>query len=624
MSDLPQMPLTTGTMASRLALDTSGESLNNLIVEEPHTLLSYRYRALVPKNGALFTKSAKLVDALTGRELVVGIDYRFAVQYQSLALLYGQDVAAAIIVINPDVSMNVLLTYQAVGDDYVYNIPALQQLLSTDNETEVSKSFLDLQNRDLQVMASPHYHPLGDGMGFEYLVFAIESLMRVLTLGDNKILASMFERIDIKLQDIAQQAIGRQDGELMVLMTRFVKGFTKERLGLGNVPNYPEATEQDGRNASNPKFNLGSDINNRMTTLKTLVAFREELMQYLVSRETTGLGGIYGTYLLPTLAGIESMTNGSRFIVDSMDAAAIAGIPYDPQIYPDRTVPSNRWSLTKITNNINNRGGLLQAVNMQTGQMYIGVMSYPTTTAQIVWRRQSTEADMASTLDMLTKHIMNTNNPHKLKAADVDLDQVENLRVADRVTIMARKPLREYMTYDGLLLFMSAFMSGDWTIDDSEGTTPEQKAKARKAYTTLFASAGICDKDPGLVLQNAPRVPESTVPPRGQPAGWYCEGTTKVMKITDGFGGYFIENTLSSSDCGFIAEVANYEIRDQNQGLIGLGFKVGGRVDAAATVALQNADGQTVCFIYNTPASGRTVVVQNSAGTVLGYAIDPR
>lgn len=618
------MPLTVGTMASRLALDTSGKSLNNLIVEEPHTLLSYRYRALVPKNGAFFTEGVKLIDSIDGRELIVGIDYRFAVQYQSLALLYGNDVAAAIIVINPAVSSNVKLTYQAVGDDYVYNIPALQQLLSTDNETEVSKSFLDLQDRDLQVMPTPHYHPLGDGIGFEYLVFALESVSRVITLGDNKILASMFERIDIKLQEIAQYAIDRQDGELMTLMARFTKNFTKDRMGLGNVPNYPEATEQDGRNASNPKFNLGSDINNRLTTLKTLVAFRQEIMQYLVSKATTGLGQNYGTYLLPTMAGVESMTNGARFIVDSMDAASIAGVPYDPQIYPDRTVPSNRWSLTKITNNVNNRGGLLQAVNMQTGQMYIGVMSYPTTSAQIVWRRQSTEADMTAALKMITDHIQNTDNPHKLKAIDVDLEQVENLRVADRLTIMSRKPVREYMTYDGLLLFMMMFMTGDWTIDDSEGTTPEQKAKARNAYTTLFASAGICDKDPGLVLQNAPRVPENTVPPRGQPAGWYCEGTTKVLKVTDGFGGYYIENTFNSADCGFIAEVANYEIRDQNQGLIGLGFKAGGRVDAAATVALQDADGKTVCFIYSTPASGRTVVVQNSAGTVLGYAIDPR
>lgn len=622
--DLTQMPLVSGTMAASMPLDTSGKALSNRVINEPHTLLPRRFRALVLNQGAFYTEGSIFTDATTGRKLDVGIDYRYIVPYQSLTLFYGREVVGGIIIINAEVSNSITATYQAVGSDYIYNIPALEELLSTDNNSEVSKSFLDLQNRDLQVVPTPHMHSLGDGIGFEYLVFAIEAMCRVITYGDGKILASMFDRIDIKLQEIAQTAKTRQDGELMDLMVEFRKNFSKESLGLGKVPNLPAATLQDGYNAANPDFALGGEINNKLTTIQTLMGFRDALMGQLVSSATTALGNIYGTYLMPTMAGVQSMVNGARFIIDSPDATMIAGVPYDPQIYPDLSNPTTRWVLEKVSNNKSNRGGILRAINMQTGQMYLGVLSFPAGNPQIIWRKHVTEEDMDEIMKKLTNHILNHNNPHQVGKADVKLDQVQNFPVADRLTILSRKPADAYVTASGLQLFWAAIITDDWKIDDSEGSTPEQLARARNAYTTLFSSAGICCGDNGVTLETAPRPTDLPVPPRGQPAGWYCEGTTMIQKITDGFGGYYLENIYASEDCGYIAEVANYEIRDQNNGLIGLGFRAGGRVDPSATVGLQNEDGQTMCFIYPTPATGRTVTVMNANNFVLGYAIDPR
>lgn len=615
------------TSISPLALDTSGTSLDNRIVNEPHTLKNFRFRAIAMTNGAFYADSLVLTDAITGRILSVGIDYRYLVPYTSLSLLYGKDVVGAAIVINPEVSAQVLATYQAVGSDYVHNIPALVDLLSTDNQSAVSDSLLDVQNRPIDYLPSPHIHDLGDGVGFEYLVFAIETLGRVISNADNTVLASMFERIDIKLQEIVRNAALRQDSELIALLENFRKDFTKANLGLGKVPNYPEATEQEGAWAAQESFNMGGDINNRLVTLRSLIAFREELMNRVVSIEKTGLGKSYGQYILPTMPGMESMANGARYIVDSLDATLIAGIVYDRQIYPDLTDPSHRWAITKVTNNRSDRGGVFQAFNMTTGQMFTGILTRVNNQPNLVWRRQMVEADIRDVLEKLTNHIGNKRNPHGLTAFDIGLDKLENLPIADVMTILSRLPKREYVTYDGLIKFFSAFVTGDWTIDDSEGTTPEQKAKARNAYTTLFAMSGACGAcegdGGGLVLENTPRETLPPVPVRGQPAGWYCEGTTKMAKFTDGLGGYYLENTANSSDCGYINEVANYEIRDQDSGLIGRGFKAGGRVDPAATVALQDSGGVNICFIYPSTATGRQTAVRNSAGQILGYALDP-
>lgn len=611
------------TSISRLALDTSGASVDNRIINEGHTLKNYRFRALVPKCGAFFADSLIITDGVTQRSLTRGVDYRFLVPYQSLSQLYAKDIVGAAIITNPEVSANVIITYQALGSDYVQNIPALVDLLSTDNLSAVSDSFLDIQNRPTAYVPSPHIQDLGDGVGFEYLVFAIETLGRVINNADNQVITTMYDRIDFKLQEIAKNAIYRQDHELMVLLESFRSNFTKEALGLGKTPNYPAASEAEGSYAANQTFNVGSDINNRLVTLQSLVAFREELMNRVVSSEKTGLGKNYGTYILPTMAGLESMANGARYIVDSLDATLIAGVVYDRQIYPDLSDPTNRWAFVKITNNVSDRGGVFQAFNMATGQIYTGILSRVANQPQIVWRRLMTEYDVKDILKTLTDHINNKDNPHKLTAASVSLDKVENLPVAGVMTILGRTPKREYVTYDGLQTFFAAMVSGDWTIDNTTGSTPEQKAKALNAYTTLFATAGVCDCNNALDVSVAPTATLPPVPPRGQPAGWYCEGTTKVAKMTDGFGSYYLVNTHNSSDCGYVSEVANYQIKDQSGTVLGLGFAAGGRVDPAAITALQDATGTTVCFVYPSSAVGRQAAIRNAAGDVLGYALDP-
>lgn len=104
-----------------------------------------------------------------------------------------------------EVSNKVAISYQALGSDYVHNIPALVDLLSTDNLTAVSDSFKDIQNRPTVYMPSPHIQDLGDGVGFEYLCFAIETLGRRINNADNKVLATMFERIDFNPRDCKER-----------------------------------------------------------------------------------------------------------------------------------------------------------------------------------------------------------------------------------------------------------------------------------------------------------------------------------------------------------------------------------------------------------------------------------
>lgn len=618
------MPAPVVTTYTHLALDTSGEHPDNKVLKEPHTLADFRFRAIAPRAGAFFADSLVIREVSTGRVLIPGQDYKYLVPYQTPSLMYSKDIVGAAIVINPDINKEVEIDYQALGADYTKNIPAIVDLLNTDNLSQVSDSYLDIQNKRTKFLPSPHLHDLGDGMGFEYLIFALESLARVFMMADAGVVESMLERISLKLNEITKNSKYRLDSEFIAHLLEFKKKFNKKTLGLEHVPNYPQASDEEAQTAAADGFTVGSEINNRLMTLKGLVAFRQALLDKLVLKDMTNLGKSQGVYMLPSLVALEQMVNGSRVIIDSIDANTLAGYAPEISIYPDRSNPTHKWAITKITNPVIGRGGVYQAFNMDNGQMYTGVMQVTSQEIHMQWKKHLTSSDTKEAMDKLEKHIQDRQNPHQVKAHNVNLGLLENLKIADRETILGRKPVREYLTYDGLLLFFSAFITGDWTIDDSEGADPVQKQKARNAYTTLFASAGICDcEDDALKIEIAPRGVQPAPPVRGQPAGWYCEGKTKVAKFTDGFGGYYIENETNSKDCGFVQEVVNYHILDQDNNTIGLGFKAGGRVDKDATVALQDGTGTTQCFIYPVSALGRTALIRNAQGEILGYAIDP-
>ena len=240
----------------------------------------------------------------------------------------------------------------------------------------------------------------------------------------------------------------------------------------------------------------------------------------------------------------------------------------------------------------------------------------------MLWRKLMTEKDSESFLAKLTAHLSDTNNPHKNTAVQVGLGSVENLPVADVKTILSRSPKRQYITYDGVLLFMKAFITNNWQIDPAEDDKENQERSIR-AYPRLFAPCGSCAPCEGITIENAPRETEKPVPVRGQEIGWHCEAGTKVVKITDGMGGYYVDEREYSTDCGFIPPNATFAIRDLNDTVLGYGFPSNGTVDPDATVRIDDADGNALCYIDPGAGIGRAAEIRNASGTTIGYAITP-
>ncbi len=609
----------------RYPLDTTGVNPDNLVRNEPHTLSERRFRAIAPEQGAFYVDGCIVVDTANDRILTRETDYVFAELYQSATIKYGKEIVGLIIVTNPNVSANVKITYQVLGGDYSGNIDALVALLNTQTGTDTSDSYLDIINRPTSMVPQPHVHDLGDGQGFEFLVFAIERLRSAMIWADAPVIFGLQEKVRQALNGIHSLAKYRLDTELVDYLNDYKKHFSKETVGLGKVVNMPLASESEGAWAARDNFKLGADINDRYVSLRSLISFKEELLSRLVSSETTNLGKRYGALMLPTLAGLESLTNGARVVFDTYEATVLAGVQHDRSVFPDLTQSNVRWAIIKESNNVQDRGGVFTAYNLSTGGVYSGVLSISSTGVRsMIWAKLMTSKDADLFLKTLTDHLGDVRNPHKTTSIQVGLGNVENLPVADVRTVLARKPVREYITYDGMLLFMRAFITNNWQIDpDEENPDPEQQARSIRAFQTLFAACGSCAPCTGLTLETTPRETDAPVPVRGQEIGWHCEGTTKVVKITDGLGGYYIDNRPHHVDCGYVPPSATFAIRDLNDVILGYGFPSGGAVDPEATVRIDDADGNAMCYIFSTGGAGRTVEIRNSTGVTLGYAIAP-
>jgi len=654
----------------RYALDVTGINSDNLVQNESHTLADKRVRAIAPLQGAFYTAGVRIRDKRDNRILIHGIDYVFAELYQSLTIKYGKEIVGVILIINTNVSPDVDINYQCVGGDFTRSVETLVDLLNTRSDEDFSTSFWDIRNRPPAFVPSPHLHDLGDIYGFEHLVFALERVRNAIVWADLVAIDSIMTYVDDFVANLTRLINHRIDTELLDAILQFKRSITKEYVGLGKVANLSTATEAEGRQIANPDFVLVSGKEDKYIAVQALMGFKEILYNQMVSSGLTNLGKSYGVISLPLKTVVASLPNGSRILLDTFEAIKISNSPVDNEVYPDPTKAKDRWTIVKVSNNLQDRGGVLMGLNMNTGEMYSGLMKILPNSSSITWTRYITEKDTESFLNALIEHMEDPGDPHETKKHHVGLGLVENLAIATKEDIVCRKPVRKYVTFDGLLLFMKAFMTGVTAIGDIEEDEDSPSAVAR--YQMIFAPCGPCVPGASYVTP-PPVITEPSVRPRGQLLTSYCIGFKRMGRYSDGFGGSYEEviallspecgyndndspphGTLlerycvefdrygkyadgnggfytrvlqvNSVDCGYIANYTpTYEIRESggDSFLIGLGFAFTDTIDPAATVTMYDESNNPLCMIYPASTPNHSVQIRDLDNTIIGYAVNP-
>lgn len=535
----------------RYAFDATGHNPNNYVKDEQHTLADKRFRAIAPVYGIFYSEGFTIVDRSTGQLLVRGQDYVFAELHQALSLEIGQEIVGIAIVTNTNVSSDVSISYQCVGGDFSVDSSTMESLLVKTSTTDVSNSWFDIDNRPTTFTPSPHLHDLGDVDGMEVLVYQLERIRNIILWSESNSVESIMVYVMDILDSLTARLINRVQTEYLALVIQYKRNFTKAFAGLGNVENIPLASSAEGRNIFNGSYFIPNIQYDKYVTTEALIAFKEVLYSVLVSSEITQIGKTYPTLLKPKLNALKDLPVGATFLLDTLKTNKSLGIDYDLSLYPTETAPNAKWSITKMAPKANNLGAVIIAVNLDSGELYTGNMKVSTSSSitTIQWYRHMNENDTSGFLDKLIAHMQDNNNPHKERKKQIGLSDVENLPVATKEDIICRKPVRKYITYDGLLLYAKAFLTGIKDTDDIE--QDDTDTTVLEKYQLIFAPCGPCGNLKEIT------VPVTKCDEAGKLLFTFCaDNFVKTAMYADGNCGTYTEVLEENSvSCGYTEPV---------------------------------------------------------------------
>lgn len=206
----------------KFPLDLTGTHPDNLIVDEEITLVIRKIRGFTPQYAPFFSDSVIITDVSTGRQLEKDVDYRISEIIETPTALTGKEVSAVIFILNESVSGKILVSYQVIGGDYQYLESSLLKLIEALDIDDRPILWELIINKPDSFMPGMHLHDIGDIYGFEYVVNALNRIRDAILMS---------------------QALGYD--LLLKYIDELVKAIKPEDLGLGNIKNFPIATEPD-------------------------------------------------------------------------------------------------------------------------------------------------------------------------------------------------------------------------------------------------------------------------------------------------------------------------------------------------------------------------------------------
>lgn len=174
-----------------LDLDPTGQSPNNLIQGELHTLSANNVRAISTREGPFVTgpSTPLVMDGVT--VLQRGYDYQIVELHQEATLKFNKEIAEVILIINQNVSSSVSVTYQALGGPYANSSAAIANLYESVMHDNRPIDWSLVKNKPMDYLPAIHRHLLDDVYGFEPVVDYLERIKSAITLGQTDVLISV-------------------------------------------------------------------------------------------------------------------------------------------------------------------------------------------------------------------------------------------------------------------------------------------------------------------------------------------------------------------------------------------------------------------------------------------------
>ena len=190
--------------------DLTGVNPDNSVVGEVIALNDRPIRVGVPKYAPFFAKSLVVIDQLTQRLLIEGVDYRIPIISQEATLRVGETIADAFLIENNTVSANIIVNYQVLGGNYQNNIANIAQIYESYINDNRSVDWISgVYGKPDEYPPSLHPHWLSEIFGFEPITVELERIAQAIMLGNTPAFEMFLNSIETRFASIEDMEIGK-------------------------------------------------------------------------------------------------------------------------------------------------------------------------------------------------------------------------------------------------------------------------------------------------------------------------------------------------------------------------------------------------------------------------------
>lgn len=191
----------------RYPLDPTGINPDNRVNGEVHTLNTRPIRAIAPTFSPFYTELLDVFDDTTNTLLVRGQQYQVVELLQEATAKFGKEICALILILDPNVSNVVRISYQVLGGLYQNSAAAIINMWETYILDNRAVDWVNVLNKPLQYPPTLHNHLLQDIWGFEPVVVALERIRNAIALSDVPAFEALIAWVKEKTAIVSEQEI---------------------------------------------------------------------------------------------------------------------------------------------------------------------------------------------------------------------------------------------------------------------------------------------------------------------------------------------------------------------------------------------------------------------------------
>ena len=520
-----------------LEVDLTGKAASNLIQGEQHSIGTGVNRLVAPKFGAFFKEGLAVKDGSSF--LPIDESKYILLDFDSKAsMLTGKEVYASIVITDAAVTADVAIDYQAFGGEFSRNRSALTALLATRMNTAGSMDWDLVTDKLDKYPPAQHKMLLAHVYGLEYVVAGIDRVASAAAIGSSPVYQKTVANVEALLSGLTTTGHTKTNEVIDVTLTGTKQTIDASTFGLNLLQNFETMPKPVAEGAASIGFIYQTGSQDYYATIHSLDAFANKASDEMVNANETSIGIVAGKYTESTRPALLALPNGATFLLHSKKYHTDAGVTYDPAVYPEGSLQTDEFCVTRINNAQTHAGGVFMLFNRASHATYIGLLRSDSCSSKLIWRKMFHDGELTELNDLLQKHTLDTKNPHNMDAADVGFDKLENLPVVTTDEIDKQVGVRKYLTTDTLQYYMKLYMT-NVKPPPSPNPTPDPNTPTMDQAQIVFTQCRVPPPDP-------------VYPPKDQFVKSFCDGTDKFGTFTDGAGSTYdkvIE--LNSDDCKY-------------------------------------------------------------------------